>query len=268
MIPLTTAAGIPGMEMGALLDLMAQFMFALLRIGGFVVAAPFFGGRTIPLPIRLVFSSALAVAVMDLAPMPDPTLLASVNIVPHIITELAIGVSAGLVMSLVFASAAIAGDRIASTAGLGFAMQMDPQAGGQTPVVSQIFGLFLIMIFLVTDGHLVAIRILLESYVDVPPLSAPPLYQIIEAGFSAAVEMFVLAVQLMLPAIIVLLVVNMLIGVLTRSAPQLNIFSFGFPLTLLITIVIFYLTAPIMAVAFEYVVNQGLEALRSMMELI
>lgn len=256
------------MEMGALLDLIAQFMFAMLRVGGFVVAAPFFGGRTVPLPIRVIFTSALAVAVMGLAPMPQPAQLADLAIVPHIVTELAIGISAGLILTLVFASAAIAGDRIASTAGLGFAMQMDPQAGGQTPVVSQIFGLFLTVIFLVTDGHLVAIRIILESYVDVPPLSAPPLYQIIEAGFSAAVLMFGLAVQLMLPAIIVLLVVNMLIGVLTRSAPQLNIFSFGFPLTLSITIVIFYLTAPVLAVGFEYVVDQGLEGLRSMMELL
>lgn len=268
MIPLSPISGLPAFELSTVLNVMVGFLFSMLRIGAFIIASPLFGGRFIPLPVRIIVASALAAAVYGTFDMPDIGFVASLAIVPHILTELVIGIAAGLILTIVFASAAIAGDRIASTAGLGFAMHMDPQAGGQTPVVSQIFSFFLIAIFLVTDGHLIVLRIIFDSYEAVPPFSNVPLWQIIEAGFSASSQMFAISVQLMMPAIIILLIVNFMIGVLTRSAPQLNIFSFGFPLTLLITIFIFYLIAPVLARAFEFVVDQGIQGIQSMMELL
>lgn len=244
-----SATTLPGMDLSALVGLLLQFLFGMLRIGAFLVAAPLFGGAFVPLPVRILAAVVLTLPVISRVDLPAPETLATLAAIPMIITELVIGLSAGLVLTVLFGAAAIAGDRIATTAGLGFASQVDPMAGGQTPVVSQIFGLFLLAVFLAEDGHLVALRILLDSYVTAPAGAPLALGVLAAAGLDAAGRMFLLGMQLMLPAVSVLLLVNVAVGVLTRSAPQLNIFSFGFPVTLMVAIVLLFIGAPSLGVA-------------------
>lgn len=260
----TETAPIPGLDLAGLIGLLAQFLVAMLRIGAFLVASPVFGGRFVPLPVRILASVVLTLPVFLQVPMPAPERIFSFQFIPVALAEMAIGLSGGMVMTILFGAAATAGDRIASTAGLGFASQVDPSAGGQSPVVSQIFGLFLTMVFLAGDGHLAAIRIILESYAIAPPDTRPDLPRLVLAGVAAGGGMFALATMIMLPVVATLLMVNLTIGVITRSAPQMNIFSFGFPLTMTATIVLLYLTAPGTAVSFEGIVAQALGALSGM----
>lgn len=260
-----TAATLPGLDLSALIGLLLQFLFAMLRIGAFMVAAPLFGGAFVPLPVRIVASVVLTLPVMALVDLPAPDTLATLAAVPMIVTELVIGLSAGLVLTVLFGAAAIAGDRIATTAGLGFASQIDPTSGGQTPVVSQIFALFLLAVFLAEDGHLVALRIVLDSYATAPAGTPLALGVLAVAGLDAAGRMFLLGMQLMLPAVSVLLLVNVVVGVLTRSAPQLNIFSFGFPVTLMAAIVLLFLGAPTMGVALSDLGQVANDALATML---
>lgn len=256
--------GVPGLELSAVIGLLLQFFFAMLRIGAFLMAAPLFGGRFVPLQIRIVSTVALTLPVMAFVDLPEPEALATLQAIPMMFTELAIGLSSGLILTILFGAAAVAGDRIATTAGLGFASQVDPGSGAQTPVVSQLFMLFLLAIFLAEDGHLAAIRIVLDSYANLPPGAPLHVMPMIGAGLEAAGGMFFVGMQLMLPAISVLLLVNVVVGVLTRSAPQLNIFSFGFPMTLMVGIGILFLTAPRLGDALSHLVMRALEALALM----
>ncbi len=249
---------LPAVGLTELFDILAQHMVAMLRLGAFLLASPVFGGRFVPLPVRIVATSVIAVPVVMHAPMPDPDLISDLRFVPVALAELAIGLVAGLVLTILFSAAAIAGDRIASTAGLGFAAQFDPAAGGQTPVVSQIFGLVLLSVFIGTDGHLIAIRLILESYQFLPIGSALNARVLVAAGLDAAENMFALGAAIMMPVVSVLLLLNIVIGVLTRSAPQLNVFSFGFPVTMAATVLLIYAFAPGLVASFDALVQQGL----------
>ena len=256
---------LPGMALGDVMDLLAQYMVAMLRIGAFLVASPVFGGRFVPLPIRILATVAIALPVMTQAPLPAPEVIADLKFVAVIMAELTLGLVAGLVLTILFGAAALAGDRIASTAGLGFAAQFDPAAGGQTPVVSQIFGLFLLSVFLGSDGHLTAIRMILETYQTLPVGSSFSPAVLTTAGLEAGAIMFSLGASIMLPVVAVLLLLNIVIGVLTRSAPQLNVFSFGFPITMTATMLLLYAFAPGLIGSFADLLETALDMLGAML---
>jgi flagellar biosynthesis protein FliR len=257
---------IPAIGLNVVFDLLAQYMVAMLRLGAFMIASPVFGGRFIPLPIRILATAVIALPVMANAPLPDPSTIADLRFIAVIMAELTIGIAAGLVLSILFGAASVAGDRIASTAGLGFAAQFDPAAGGQTPVVSQIFGLFLLSCFIGTEGHLTAIRLILDSYTTLPIGSSLNPTVLISAGLHAGGQMFIIASTMMLPVVSVLLILNIVIGVLTRAAPQLNVFSFGFPVTMTATMLLIYLFAPGLISSFEDLIDISLRTLAELME--
>ena len=129
---------------------------------------------------------------------------------------------------------------MATSAGLGYAAQIDPQAGGQTPVVSVILNLFLIVLFVSLDGHLLMLRVFFESFSILPIGSMPPPMVLIGAGIKAAGSMFIAASLIMLPVVGIILMINVSAGIMTRSAPQLNLFSFVFPVTILGAFIILY----------------------------
>lgn len=249
---------LPGMGVTDVTGWLAQYLFAMLRVGAFLLASPAFGGRFLPATVRIMAGAVLALPVMATVPMPAPEALAGLGAIPLVMCEMAIGITAGLVLTILFGAAATAGDRIAATAGLGFAAQIDPAAGGQTPVVAQLFGIFTLMVFLAGDGHLIAIRIILESYATFPPGNPPALPDMLSAGLEAGTGLFALGMGIMLPVVSVLLLVNFVIGVITRSAPALNLFSFGFPLTMTATLLLLWLTVPGMAAALERLVETAL----------
>ena len=256
---------LPGLELTQITGLALQFLFAMLRIGAFVIAAPLFAARFVPLQVRIIAAVALTLPVMSLAPLPPPEQIATLQALPMVFTEIAIGLAAGMALTILFAAAMIAGDWIAATAGLSFAAQMDPATGGQSPVIAQLMYLLLIAMFLAEDAHLAVLRILLESYVVVPPGSPVAASVLIGAGLEAGAEMFAIAARLMLPVVAALLIVNVVIGVVTRSAPTLNLFSFGFPLTLSVAVIALHLTAPSQGAALAGILQPAVRIVADMM---
>jgi len=239
----SSSTGVPGLELAELTDLGLQFLFAMLRIGAFVLSAPLFAARFVSLPVRIIITVCIALWILQNVPMPPAEELASLESVTWVLRELAIGLVAGMVLQIYFAAAVMAGDRIANTAGLGLAAQVDPTTGSQTPVIGQFFMLFLLAIFVAVDGHLVAIRLVLESYTLLPPGRPGTGLGFTDDGLAATDEMFRSAVRLMMPVVSVLILLNIVIGVITRSSPQLNIFAFGFPLTMTVTLLLLFVTA-------------------------
>jgi hypothetical protein len=177
---------LPGMGLTAIVDWLAVYFFCDAADRGLSD-----GLACLWRAVRAGAGADVAIAILALPVMaggvelPSPADLAGLQAVPLILTELAIGLVAGLVLTILFGAASLAGDRIAATAGLGFAAQYDASAGGQTPVVAQLFGLFLLMVFYSVDGHLAVIRIVLESYVAVPPGAEIDLPRLVQAGIMA-----------------------------------------------------------------------------------
>jgi flagellar biosynthetic protein FliR len=269
LLPLTelqAMGGLPGLELNAVMSVMAKFMLASLRIGAFLVVSPIFGSTAIPVQVRVIAGAFMAVMVMGYSQVPDIDSFSELRIIGVIITELLIGIAAGLILTIWFSAAVLAGEKIATSAGLGYAAQIDPNSGGQTPVVSQMLSLFMIILFLGVNGHLVVLRTMLESYSYLPIGAMPAWGAFIKGGISAASAMFVAASIIMLPIAFVMLLINLAVGVITRSSPQLNLFSFAFPMSLLAIFILFYLSVDSMSHALKDLGISAMENLHLVME--
>ena len=261
-LALSNIAGVgplPGVNLQFVMELLAGLFLASLRIGAFLIASPFFGGSSVPLQVRIIMAVLLGVAVVTTVEVPDWQAFAGLNGLQVILTELAIGISSGLILTIWFSAVLLAGEKIASSAGLGFAAQIDPDSGGQTPVVSKTFSLFLTVIFLSWNGHLLVLRAVADSYTYLPVGAMPAFPVLIQSGIAAAGSMFFAAAIIMLPLTAFLMAINLVIGVITRSAPQLNLFSFGFPISMIGIFVLLYLWVDVLGGAMDDLSHAAVE---------
>ncbi len=232
---------LPGLELSELVGLLGALALGSIRIGSFFLASPLFGYSIIPLQVRIIVSFAISFLIYDKVSLPDINQLAGIKIISVIFVELIIGLTAGLLLKILFESASLAGEKIAASTGLSFAGLIDPESGAQTPVLSQILSLFMVVSFLSLNGHLIAISIILESY-KVFPISFTGInLGILKLGIDAGGLMFKFGALIMLPVVVGITLLNVVIGVVTRSAPSLNLFSFGFPITMISTFFLLYL---------------------------
>jgi flagellar biosynthetic protein FliR len=175
--------------------------------------------------------------------------------------EAIIGISVGMLFQIAFASVAMAGEQIASSMGLGFASLVDPQTGAQSVVVTQFMSILMILIFLVTEGHHVLLRQLVASY-KVAPISGDLNAELFLGIVKAGALIFSAALIISLPAVVLLFLVNVLIGFMTRIAPQMNIFSIGFPLTIMVGFAMMLISLPSMGNAMSGLVQTASNMVR------
>tara|TARA_B100000780_G_scaffold33730_1_gene21100 strand:- start:48 stop:863 length:816 start_codon:yes stop_codon:yes gene_type:complete len=224
---------IPGLDLFSLYQYLIIFFIASIRISSFLISAPFFASSGIPLQARIVISISITAFLFPIIKVPDLQQIELFNLFILIFSEIGIGVSVGLILNILFASAAVAGEKIASTAGLSMSSMIDPQSGGQTLVLSSVLSLFLISCFLSLDGHLFLIKLMIESYVYLPIGYTLDFSEVSKIGIDTFGQMLYLAALISLPVVGGLLMIQCSIGIITRSAPSLNLFSFGFPITLI-----------------------------------
>jgi len=216
----------------------AAFFWPFFRILALITTAPFFGARGIPASTKIGFAFVLTVLVAPLiGPLPavQPASGQGLFIVAQ---QLLIGVAMGLTIRIVFSAIEMAGHIMGLQMGLGFATFFDPQNSAQVPVLGQFIGIIAMLLFLAINGHLLVITALVESF-QVLPIGLQPLAS--EGWKTLALwggEIFRGGVLISLPVIAVLMMVNVALAILTRAAPQLNIFAVGFPLTLAVGFVV------------------------------
>ena len=256
---------LPGLELQELFTFLILLLIASLRVGAFLVSAPFFGGRMVPLQIRIVFSFCLGFWILGTLQFPDQNTLLGPKLILIVLQELFIGLTVGLVLNICFSAVSLAGEKIAATSGLAFASQVDPTGGGQSPVISQIFMIFLIVVFFSVNGHLIVLGLIYKSF-ELYPLGQFTSYgDLISAGLSASDILFRSAAVIVLPVVIVLLFVNIAIGFITKSAPQLNLFSFGFPMTLIGAFLILFYSVDAIAFAFKDLIQEIIDLVMSLL---
>ena len=241
-------------------------MLSSLRIGAFLVAAPFFGSRMVPLTVRIVFSIALGLGIMSQVEFPDLQILMGASLVPIVFQEIFVGLACGMVLSICFSSVILAGEKIAATSGLAFAAQIDPVSGAQSPVISQIFQLFLLILFFSLNGHLVIFDLIFKSFELVPLGSFYEFESVIEKSIQSSNTLYYNAVIIVLPIVSILFFMNLGIGFITKSAPQLNLFSFGFPLTILGTFFALYFSVDALQFVFSGLIDEAIGYLKTILE--
>ncbi|AKV07449.1 MULTISPECIES: flagellar biosynthetic protein FliR [Pseudomonas] len=241
----------------------ASFILPLFRIGAVLMTMPIFGTTLVPTRVRLYFALAITVVVVPgLPPMPQVHAL-DLSALLLIAEQIIIGALMGLSLQLFFQAFVVAGQIISIQMGMGFASMVDPTNGVSAAVIGQFLTMLVTLLFLGMNGHLVVFEVLTESFTTMPVGSAMLINHFWELANKLGWVLGA-AMLLVMPAITALLVVNIAFGVMTRAAPQLNIFSIGFPLTLVLGLVIFWVGLGDILNQYQPLATEALQLLRDM----
>lgn len=220
---------------------LASLMWPFSRVAGMFTTMALISTRNVPARVRLLLAAAITVAVQPGLPaMPEIELF---SLRGMLITgqEAITGMAIGFASQMLLTTFIIGGQVIGMQTSLGFASMVDPINGQQVPVVAQFFLMLSTLVFIALDGHLAMFRMVISSFHTLPvgtPIAAAKLREMVHWGS----WMFATALAMSMSAIISLLLINFSFGVMTRAAPQLNIFSIGFPITMLSGLLILWLT--------------------------
>ncbi|MBS1186283.1 MAG: fliR [Burkholderiaceae bacterium] len=242
----------------------ASFVWPLTRVLGLIAVAPLFGNISIPARIKVTLGIMISLIIAPSVPplaATDPMSLQGLLILAQ---QFVIGAAMGFTIRIVFAAVEMAGEVTGMTMGLGFATFYDPMSQGRSSAISQFFALLMLMIYLSTNLHLALLAILSDSFTAIP-ISATPVggkifLQLTEWGG----RIFSAGVQLALPLIAALLITNMSLGILTRAAPQLNLFGIGFPITIGVGFLVIGLVLPYLVAPLDSLFHQGFGVLQQM----
>jgi flagellar biosynthetic protein FliR len=241
--------------------LLATYFYPFVRVMGYLATDPVLGNRSVPVRLRIGLALAISVAIAPtLGPLPsiDPASPVGLAILAQ---QLLIGVAIGFAVRVIFAAVEMAGQVMGLQMGLGFATFFDPQTSAQVPVVGQYLGLLAILVFLSINGHSLMLSTLIESF-RILPIGTLGLDS---NGFAAyarwGAQIFLIGFTLALPVIATLLIANFGIGIISRAAPQMNIFAVGFPFTLLVGFASLYLLVPYFLPILDRLFSGGVETL-------
>lgn len=172
--------------------------------------------------------------------------------------QILIGFALGFSLQIVFAALMLAGDMAGLQMGIGFATFIDPQNSTQTPMIGSLLGMLGTLIFLGMDGHLLMLDSLINSFALVPVGAGSTSMLQWSHLSSLGAQLFALGLQIALPLVTTMLLCNLALGVMARAAPQLNLFSVGFPLTILTGLALLFLFLPYLGAPLESAFRQGL----------
>lgn len=242
----------------------ASILWPLTRMLGLIAVAPVFGNTSVPARVKLGLGIMLTLVVapaIPALPAVDPMSLDGLMI---LIQQLLIGMGMGFVMRIIFSGVEMAGEIIGMTMGLGFATFFDPQSKGHSSAISQFLSLLTIMIYLATNLHLVLLSTLADSFTTLPISATPMGGQFMQQLVAWGGRIFSAGVQLSLPIVAALLIVNISLGILTRAAPQLNLFGIGFPITIGVGFIMIAITLPYLATPIVNLFHEGIGVIRQM----
>ncbi len=222
------------MDAGELTTWWIVFFYPFCRVSALIAASPIIGTRAVSARIRIVLALAIAIVISpasaDGQQLPLPwTPEGSLATAAEVMTGLAIG----LCLRVVFMALEIAGSLIAQLMGLSFSAMVDPASGAEVPVIGQLNTVLASLLYLSLDGHLVLFRVLGDSFQALP--AGRGAFAQVEPGAMLAMldGVFTAGVIMALPISCALLIVNLGFGVLSRVAPQMNIFAVGLPISAL-----------------------------------
>jgi len=249
-----------------LVNLISAYFYPFVRISTVFMASPVFGATAIvPVKIRLMLALAITfvtVPVIPEAPVIDP--MSSIGVMV-LLQQILLGLAMGFLLQLAFATLAMGGSGISMPMGLSFANMIDPVNGVQVPVLSSLFTIIGTLLFLAADVHLILIQVMVESFQTMPvgPIGISKQSMLTIALWGG--NIFMGGMLIALPAIIIITLINMAFGVMTKAAPQLNIFAVGFPTTMMAGFLVVYLTLPTLLPRFMQMIEEAFATMHIML---
>lgn len=240
---------------------LAGYFYPFVRIAALASSAPLFSHRSIPRPTRIGLSVLIAAVIAPtLAPTPFVSPFSAHGVV-LIIQQVLIGLAIGFTMQIVFAAVELAGEIIGLQMGLSFATFVNADAD-PTPIIGSFLAVTMMLVFLAINGHLTLIAGLAGSFATFP-IDSGSGFVFFDARAIVLMgrDLFLVGVTMALPVIAAMLLANLALGVLTRTAPQLNVFAVGFPITLATGLAMLALALPFLVPAMEQALQRGLSVI-------
>lgn len=222
----------------------AAFALFATRLGGVMLVAPVYSARSVPLAVRtalvVLITAALAPALVgQTAPPVTPVTLGS---------ELLVGFAIGFGAAVFVGAAEVAGDVLALQGGLSGAATLDPLTGVQSPALADFLKMIVVTLLLVGGGHILMLEALTDSVSVLPPgqsvAAAAGLLSMARMGSA----LFVIGIQIAAPVMAAVFVGNVAMGVLARTAPQIQVFMLAYPMQIVIGIMVLMLSLPLLGV--------------------
>lgn len=230
----------------------STFLFVLIRTASIIFTAPIFGAVNVPMQVKMGLTVLVALILTPLTPyvaMPDTTLGMAVSLAG----EAMIGASIGLCMRFVFTGIEFAAQVASFQMGIGMASAYDPINSAQVTVLGKLMSIFTLLLFLSVNGHLMIIMALKKSFEIIPPYGFHFSGALMENIIVFSREIFILAVKFSAPVIAILIFINVALGIMARTVPQLNMFVVGFAVTIFAGFVMIALSMPVFETATQAV---------------
>jgi flagellar biosynthetic protein FliR len=229
-----------------------MFALILFRVLSLCMVAPIFGNKAVQARLKIGFGFFLAVMLMPLLMrVQRPTVLAWSGLPLLIAEECSVGLLIGLVSSIVFAATHLSGQIIGRHMGLGLARVIDPNGAGQSSIVGQFESIVALMLFLAIGGHHLLVLAICDSF-EIVPLGGVQLHTDMAFNIVRITgRLFPIAIKITAPAFVILIVTTVVIGLVARSVPQMNVLIVGLPLKIAVGIVGLAACVPMLAYVFE-----------------
>jgi flagellar biosynthetic protein FliR len=238
---------------------LTAFLWPFARIAALIATAPAFGNVALPVRVKIGLAAFTTIIVAPtIGALPQVTVF-SADGIWILVNQFLIGIALGVTMQIVFQAIDATGQFIGLGMGLGFATFFDAQATGSGEVISRYMTTIATLVFLAVDGHLQMIAALVTTFQSVPVsanLLAPRGWETL-ANWGGSI--FAAGLLLALPVVVALLIANLALGILNRAAPQIGVFQIGFPLTMLVGLLLVQLMLPNMIPFFARLFDGGLE---------
>lgn len=242
-----------------LLAWLSPVLWPFVRVLALFSALPVLGQRTVPVRVRVGLAFLIVVAAQASLPAMPVVPLDSPGAFALIVQNLLIGITLGFAVRIVFAAVEFAGELIGLQMGLNYAGFFDPSSGGQSTAVSRFFGTTIGFLFIAVNAHLLVVAAVVQSFHAFPVGSEPFAFLRAMQPQTWGAEIFGLGLWIALPLIGMLLFVNLVLGIISRVASQMNVFAIGFPVTLGVGLLGILLTLPMMQAPFTMALERMLE---------
>ena len=243
------------------------FLWPLFRITAFFMFMPIISSQLVPARVRMGLAVLITLIISPL--LPAMPVFDGLSLTTFLLAgqQLLIGFSMAFIFQMFFQIFVLAGQIIAMQMGLGFASLSDPVNGISVVVLGQFYLMLTMLMFVCMNGHLVVIEVFIESFVTMPVADESFDRGIFIQLVTWAAWMFSSALMIALPAVCALLVVNFAFGIMNRAAPQLNVFALGFPVSMLVGLVIVFVTLSRFVPQFDQLAEQSLMMMRALLKL-
>lgn len=240
---------------------LAGFFFPFVRVAGLVMTAPIMSDSSMPRTVRVGLALMITIVIAPTLPAVTVSPFSGAG-VALLLEQILIGAAIGFAMQVAFAAVTMAGDMIGLQMGLSFASFVDPEHNESAPIIGGFLSILLMLYFLSMNGHLQMIAALSDTFGSLPVTGGHLRLADLQSILTIAGDIFVAGFRIALPVIATMLLANLTLGMLMRTAPQVNLLAIGFPITLALGFIVLTLMLPALTMNFDSVIARGLTALR------